>query len=139
MKHPNQWVVGEMSKVKWVNGWNKLTIRFLCSNLIKDEIVATALTFWLAFLRSPSTCSSRVSLLSILIPKIFSLHVLEASHYKYLRDDFFIAKKKVKFIWVHFHTVIPKPQSEAFTALLISLTTSSSERPPIANRVLSSA
>ena len=33
---------------------NKLTIRFLCSNLIKDESLATALTFWLVFLHSPS-------------------------------------------------------------------------------------
>ena len=56
---------------------NKSTIRFLCSNLIKDEILATALTFWLAFLHSPSTCSSKVSLLSIFIPKNFPLHVLE--------------------------------------------------------------
>ena len=28
---------------------NKSAIRFLCSNLIKDEIITTALTFWLAF------------------------------------------------------------------------------------------
>ena len=57
---------------------NKLTIRFLCSNLIIDEILATALTFWLAFLHTSSTCSLKVSLLSIFIPKNFSLHVLES-------------------------------------------------------------
>ena len=39
---------------------------------------------------------------------------LKASYYKYPPDDFFITKKKVKFIWIHFHTVIPKPQSKAF-------------------------
>ena len=44
---------------------------------IKDEILATSLNFWLAFLRSPSMCSSKVSLLSIFIRKNFSLHVLE--------------------------------------------------------------
>ena len=36
------------------------------------------LTFWLAFLHSPSACSSKVSLLSFFIPKNFSLHVLES-------------------------------------------------------------
>ena len=39
---------------------------------------------------------------------------LKASHYKYPGDDFFITKKKVKFIWIHFRTVIPKSQSKAF-------------------------
>ena len=56
---------------------NKSTIHFLCSSLIKDKILATALTFWLFFLRSLSSCSSKVSLLSIFIPKSFPLHVLE--------------------------------------------------------------
>ena len=46
---------------------NKLKIRFRCSNLIKDEILAIALNFW----HSPSTCSSKVSLLSILSPNTF--------------------------------------------------------------------
>ena len=125
---------------------NKLTIRFLCSNLIKDEILATALIFWLAFLHSLFSCSSRVSLILILILKNFYLRTsrykyprddtyLRTSHYKYPRDDIFITKKKVKFIWIHFHTVIPKSQSKAFHH--ISLITSSFELPPIANGVLS--
>ena len=33
MKHPNQWAVGEVI--------DKLTIRFLCSNPTKDEVLAT--------------------------------------------------------------------------------------------------
>ena len=57
---------------------NELTIRFLFSNLIKDEILARPLTFWLTFLHSPSTCSSKVRFSSIFIPKSFSLHVLES-------------------------------------------------------------
>ena len=93
---------------------NKSTIRFLCSNLIKDEILVTALTFWLAFLHSPSTCFSRVCLLSILIPKTFHCTYLKTSRYKYPRDDFFITNRKMNFIWILFHTVISKPQSKVF-------------------------
>ena len=85
---------------------------------IKDEILATALNFSLAFLRSPSMCSSKLSLLSIFIPKNFLLHVLERFS---LQISFwwpFITKKKVKFTWIHFHTVIPKSQSKAFNHTL---------------------
>ena len=94
---------------------NKLTIRCLCSNLIKNEILATALTFWLAFLHSPSMCSSKVNLLSTLISKNF----FTACTWRLLIANihlmtFFITKKKVKYIWIHFHTVILKPQSESF-------------------------
>ena len=39
---------------------------------------------------------------------------LKTSYYKYPPDDFFITKKKVEFIWIHFHTVISKPQSKSF-------------------------
>ena len=59
---------------------NELAIRFLCSNLIKDEIIARALTFRLAFLHSPSSCSPKVSLLSIFIPEVFYCTYLKASH-----------------------------------------------------------
>ena len=100
-------------KEKWEN-MNKLTIRFLCSNLIKDEIIATALTFWLDFLESPYMSSSKVSL-SFFFPKNFSLHVLESFSLQISTWWlFFSSKKKVKFIWIYFHTVILKPQSKAF-------------------------
>ena len=39
---------------------------------------------------------------------------LKASYYKYPPDDFFITKKKVKFISIHFDTVISKPQCKSF-------------------------
>ena len=64
-------------KEKW-EVMNKLTIRFLCSNIFKDEILATALTFWLAFLHSPSTSSQKQAYYHFLSPKNFSLHVLES-------------------------------------------------------------
>ena len=86
---------------------NMLNIIKLHSNLIKDEILARALSFWLAFLNSPSACSSKISLLSIFIPKSYFIH-------KYPPDEFFITKKKVKFIWVHLHTVTRKPESKTF-------------------------
>ena len=90
-----------------------------CSNLINDEILVRALTFWLAFLHSPSTCSSKVSLLSIFIPKSFPLHLLESFSLQISTWwIFFVTKKKVKFIWIHFHTVILKPQSKAFRSSL---------------------
>ena len=92
---------------------NKLTIGFLCSDLINREILATALTFWRAFLDSSSTCFSKVILLSIFTPETFHCTYLKPSHYKYPPDDFFITKKKMKFIWIHFHTVILKPQSKS--------------------------
>ena len=38
MKHPKQWAVGEMRSYE-------LAIPCLCSNLIKDEVLARALTF----------------------------------------------------------------------------------------------
>ena len=101
-------------KEKW-EVMNKLTIRFLCSNIFKDEILATALTFWLAFLHSPSTSSQKQAYYHFLSPKNFSLHVLESFSLQISTWWlFFISKKKVKFIWIHFHTVISKPQSKAF-------------------------
>ena len=93
---------------------NKSTILFLCSNLIKRKILATALTFWWDFLHSPSTYSSRVSLWSILIPKNFSLHVLDSFSLQTSTWWLFYTEKKVKFIWIHFLTVIPEPQIKAF-------------------------
>ena len=93
---------------------NELTIRFLCSDLINDDILARLLTFWLALLHSPSTCSSKVSLISIFIPqKLFTERTWKLVAINIHLMIFFITKKKVKFIWVHFHTVIPKPQSKA--------------------------
>ena len=68
---------------------NELTIRALCSNLIEDEILARALTFKLAILHSPSTCSSKVRLASIFSPKGFHCTYLTASHYKYSSDECF--------------------------------------------------
>ena len=92
---------------------NELTIKD--EILIKDEVLATALTFWLALLHSPSTCSSKVSLLSIFITKSFSQHALESfSLHISTWWIFFITKKKVKTIWIHFHTVFPKPQGKVF-------------------------
>ena len=34
--------------------------------------------------------------------------------------NFFITKKKMKFIWIHFYTVIPKPQSKALLGGTVS-------------------
>ena len=79
-------------KEKWEN-MNKLTIRFLCSNLIKDEIIATALTFWLDFLESPYMSSSKVSL-SFFSQKTFHCTYLKASHFKYPPDDSFLSLRR---------------------------------------------
>ena len=93
---------------------NELAIPSLCSNL-KDEVLARALTFWLTFLHSPSTCCLKVSLLSFFIPKVFHCTYLRASHCKYPPpNEFFITKKKVKIISIYFHAVILKPQNKAF-------------------------
>ena len=96
-----------------------LSMCFLYSNLIKEEILASALTFWLAFLHSSSTCSLKVTLLSIFIPKSF----FTARTWKLLIRNihlmnFLIAEKTLKSIWILFHTIILKPQSKPFRRTL---------------------
>ena len=93
----------------WV--MNELTIRFLCSNLIKDEVCASALTVWLAFLQFLSFFSE-VSFLSALI-RFFTARTWNFLIANINLMKFLVTKKKVTFIWIHF-TVILKPQRKAF-------------------------
>ena len=93
---------------------NELTIRFLCSNLIKDEILDRALTFWLAFFAQFLYVFFKSNLIINVYPRKF----FTARTWKLITNihlmNFFITKKKVKSIWIHFHTVILKPQRKAF-------------------------
>ena len=82
----------------------KLTIRFLWSNLIKYEVVAN--DFLTGFFAQSLYVFFKRKLIVIFITRNFSLHVLESFSYKYPPDDFFISKKKVKFMWIHFLTFI---------------------------------
>ena len=83
-------------------GMNELPMRFLCSNLIKDETLASSLTFWLDSLHRFPASSSKVSLLSIFIPQSFSLHVLKTRKccYKKRRiyEELYVLQK-IKLSW----------------------------------------
>ena len=92
---------------------NKLTIRFLCSNLIKDEFLAT--DFLTGFFAQSLCVFFKSKLIVIFYPqKLFTARTWKLLITNIHLMTFFITKKKVKFIWIHFHTVIPKPQSKAF-------------------------
>ena len=65
-------------------------MHLLCSNLIKVENLATALTLFWA-LHNLSTCSSKESSLSIFIPKIFLQHVTESFSMKIITGLIFLS------------------------------------------------
>ena len=107
MKHPNQWAVR-----KW-KVMNKLMIRFLSLNLIQVEIYAT--DFLTGFFAQSLYVFFKSKLIVIFYPqKLFTARTWKLLITNIHLMTFFITKKKVKFIWIHFHTVIPKPQSKAF-------------------------
>ena len=92
---------------------NKWTIRFLCSNLIKDEILAT--DFLTGFFAQSLYAFFKSKLIVIFYPqKLFTARTWKLLITNIHLMTFFITKKKVKFIWIHFHTVISKPQSKAY-------------------------
>ena len=91
----------------------KLTIRFLCLNLIKDEILTT--DFLTGFFAQSLYMFFKYKLILIFWPqKLFTARTWKLLITNTHLMTFFITKKRVKFIWIHFHTVISKSQSKSF-------------------------
>ena len=124
-------------KEKW-EVMNKLTIRFLCSNIFKDEILATALTFWLAFLHSPSTSSQKQAYYHFLSPKNFSLHVLESFSLQISTWWLFLSRRRRwNLSGFTFIQLFRNHKVRLSATPLTSSISSNSEQSPIANGVLS--
>ena len=91
----------------------KLAIRFLSLNLIKYEILTT--DFLTGFFAQSLYVFFKYKLILIFYPqKPFTARTWKLLITNIHLMNFFITKKKVKFIWIHFHVVISKPQSKAF-------------------------